>query len=103
MRRPDGTLQHGEVKIGDSIVMLAEASGQWKPRPSTLYLYVNDTDATYRRAIEAGATSLMEPATQFYGDRSAGVQDPAGNFWWIATHVEDVSPEEMHRRADMKK
>jgi PhnB protein len=99
MRRPDGTIHHAEVKIGDSIVMLAEASGQWKPRPSTLYLYVNDTDETYRRAIEAGATSLMEPANQFYGDRNAGVQDPSGNFWWIATHLEDVSPEEMQRRA----
>jgi uncharacterized glyoxalase superfamily protein PhnB len=99
MRRPDGTIQHAEVRIGDSVVMLAEATGQWKPRPSTLYLYVNDTDATYRRALEAGATSLMEPANQFYGDRNAGVQDPSGNFWWIATHVEDVSPEEMKRRA----
>jgi PhnB protein len=99
MRRPDGTIQHAEVKIGDSIVMLAEASGPWKPRPSTLYLYVTDVDATYQRALAAGAMSLMEPATQFYGDRSGGVQDPAGNFWWIATHVEDVSPEELQRRA----
>jgi uncharacterized glyoxalase superfamily protein PhnB len=80
--------------------MLGEATGQWKPRPSTLYLYVHDTDATYRRALEAGATSLMEPANQFYGDRNAGVQDPSGNFWWIATHVEDVSAEEMKRRAE---
>ncbi len=103
MRRPDGTIHHAEVKIGDSPVMLAEASGPWKPRPSTLYLYVNDTDATYHRAIEAGATSLMEPADQFYGDRNAGVQDPVGNFWWIATHVEDVSPEEMQRRAEAQK
>jgi PhnB protein len=103
MRRPDGTIHHAEVKIGDSIVMLGEASGQWKPRPSTLYLYVDDTDATYRRAIEAGASSLMEPADQFYGDRNAGVQDPTGNFWWIATHVEDVSPEETHRRAEAQK
>jgi uncharacterized glyoxalase superfamily protein PhnB len=103
MRRPDGTIMHAEVRIGDSIVMLGEANGQWKPRPGTLYLYVNDTDATYRRALEAGATSLMEPATQFYGDRNAGVQDPTGNFWWIATHVEDVSPEEMRRRAEAQK
>jgi uncharacterized glyoxalase superfamily protein PhnB len=100
MRRPDGTIQHAEVKIGDSTVMLCEATGQWKPRPSTLYLYVTDVDATYRRALEVGATSLMEPANQFYGDRNAGVQDPTGNHWWIATHVEDVSPEEMQRRAE---
>jgi uncharacterized glyoxalase superfamily protein PhnB len=100
MRRPDGTIQHAEVRIGDSVVMLGEASGRWTPRPSTLYLYVHDTDATYRRALEAGATSLMEPANQFYGDRNAGVQDPSGNYWWIATHVEDVSAEEMKRRAE---
>lgn len=95
----DGTIQHAEVKIGDSIVMLAEACDPWKPRPSMLYLYVNDVDATYQRAIEAGATSLREPATHFYGDRSGGVEDPTGNHWWIATHVEDVSPEELQRRA----
>jgi PhnB protein len=59
--------------------MLGDAAGQWMPRPSTLYLYVDDTDATYRRALDAGAASLMEPATQFYGDRNAGVQDPCGN------------------------
>ncbi len=100
MRRPDGSIHHAEVKIGDSIVMLADAQGRWQPRPSTLYLYVDDTDASYRRALDAGATSLMEPATQFYGDRNAGIQDPSGNYWWIATHVEDVSPEEMKRRAE---
>lgn len=55
--------------------------------------------STYRRALDAGATSLMEPADQFYGDRNAGVRDPAGNLWWIATHVEDVPPDELARRA----
>ena len=89
---------HAEVRIGDSVVMLGEAQDPWKPMPSTLYLYVPDTDATYRRALDAGATSLMEPADQFYGDRNAGVKDPTGNLWWIATHKEDVSPEEMARR-----
>ncbi len=96
--RPDGTIQHAEVKIGDSIVMLADAAGEWKPRPSMLYLYVNDVDETYRLALAAGATSLREPTTHFYGDRSGGVEDPVGNHWWIATHVEDVSPEEIQRR-----
>ena len=55
MRRPDGTIHHAEIKIGDSIVMLGDAAGPWKPRPSTLYLYVTDTDATYQRALQAGA------------------------------------------------
>jgi uncharacterized glyoxalase superfamily protein PhnB len=68
--------------------------------PTTLYLYVPDIDAVYRRALDAGATSLVEPKDQFYGDRSAGVKDPVGNFWWVATHVEDVSPEELRRRAE---
>ncbi|MGH7481278.1 MAG: VOC family protein [Longimicrobiales bacterium] len=95
---PDGRVMHAEVEIGDSIVMLGEAGGEWQPMPSVLHLYVTDTDAVYARAIEAGATALREPEDQFYGDRSGGVQDPAGNQWWIATHVEDVSPEEMERR-----
>jgi uncharacterized glyoxalase superfamily protein PhnB len=100
MARPDGTIGHAEVKIGDSIVMMSEASEQWKPMPTGIYLYVNDTDAVYKRALQAGATSVMEPANQFYGDRSAGVRDPSGNNWWIATHQEDVAPEELKRRAE---
>jgi uncharacterized glyoxalase superfamily protein PhnB len=100
MMSPDGNVRHAEVKIGDSIVMLGEASGQWKPMPSILYVYVNDTDATYHRALQAGATSTREPTDQFYGDRNAGVLDPCGNQWWIATHIEDISPEELRRRAE---
>lgn len=95
---PDGSVMHAEVKIGDSIVMLGEPTGEFKAMPGVLNMYVPDVDATYRRAIDAGARSLREPADQFYGDRSAGVQDSAGNQWWISTHVEDVSPEEMKRR-----
>jgi PhnB protein len=91
---------HAELRIGDSVVMLADAAGDFKPLPCALYLYVPDADATYRRALEAGATSVMEPANQFYGDRNAGVKDPTGNQWWIGTHVEDVPPEEMARRRD---
>ena len=100
MTRPDGTVGHAEVRIGDSVVMLAEAKGEWQPRPGALYLYVNDTDAAYQRALQAGATSLMEPADQFYGDRNAGVKDPVGNHWWIATHKEDVPPEELAKREE---
>jgi PhnB protein len=80
--------------------MVGEAGGEWEPRPSAMSLYVSDTGATYKRALQAGATSLREPAEQFYGDRSAGVKDPAGNYWWIATHQEDVPPEELKRRAE---
>ena len=97
--RPDGSIGHAEVRIGDSVVMVGEACDAWKPMPSALYLYVNNTDAVYQRALQAGATSVMEPADQFYGDRSAGVQDPSGNLWWIATHQEDVPPAELKKRA----
>ena len=91
---------HAEVKIGDSRIMLAEACGAWTPMPTMIHLYVPDTDATYRSALEAGATSLQEPADQFYGDRSGGVKDAFGNHWWIATHKEDLSAEEMQRRRE---
>jgi len=99
MAEPDGTVRHAEAKIGDSIVMMGEAGGQWTPKPCTLYMYVQDVDSVYRRAIEAGAVSVREPANQFYGDRSGGVRDACGNEWWIATHVEDISKEELTLRA----
>lgn len=98
--RPDGTVKHVELRIGDSMVMMGEPEGEMQPMPAMLHVYVDDTDAAYHRAIEAGATSMMEPADQFYGDRNAGVKDPCGNVWWIATHVEDVLPEELKRRAE---
>lgn len=99
MRGADGSFQHGDVRIGDSHVMIGQAGGDWKPMPAAIYLYVEDCDATYRRALQAGGTSIREPADQFYGDRNAGVKDPSGNSWWIATHTEDVPPAEMERRA----
>jgi len=98
-RGPDGSIQHAEVKIGDSIVMMGQARGDMKPRPGTIYLYVPDVDAVYRTALSAGGKSLSEPADQFYGDRSAGVEDPCGNYWYMATHIEDVSLDEFRRRA----
>jgi PhnB protein len=98
MNRPDGTIAHAEVKIGDSVVMLAESTDKWKPMPGAIYLYVEDTDIAYKRALKEGATPLMEPADQYYGDRNAGVKDPVGNIWWLATHKEDVSPDEMAKR-----
>ena len=97
--KPDGTLGHCQVRIGDSMVELADGNEQWKIMPCSLHLYVPDTDATYRRALQAGATSLFEPADMFYGDRSGGVVDPAGNQWYIATRQEELSEEEMERRA----
>lgn len=98
MRGPDGQVVHADVMIGDSHVMMGLAHGDWKPTTSTLYLYVPDCDAQYRSAVAAGGKSVREPRTEFYGDRSGGVADPFGNQWWVATHVEDVSKEEMDRR-----
>jgi len=95
---PDGSIMHADVTIGDSHVMLTEGMENFPPLPGSNFLYVADVDATYRSAIDVGATSMMEPADQFYGDRTAGVRDPFGNEWWIGTHVEDLSSEELHRR-----
>jgi uncharacterized glyoxalase superfamily protein PhnB len=100
MPRPDGAIMHTEVRIGDSRVMMGEPMGGCQPMFGSLYLYVHDVDAVYKRALQAGATSTSEPADQFYGDRSAGIKDPVGNQWWIATHKEDVPPEEIVRRAE---
>ena len=97
--RPDGKVMHAQVRIGDSIVMLADASPEYPALKMAMYLYVKDCDALYRRAVAAGAKSLMEPANMFYGDRNAGVEDAFGNKWWFGTHVEDVSPAEIERRA----
>jgi PhnB protein len=98
MRSPDGQVVHADVVIGDSHVMMGIAHGEWKPTTTTLYLYVSDCDAMFRRAVDAGGKPVREPRTEFYGDRSGGVADAFGNQWWFATHVEDVSPEEMERR-----
>lgn len=84
---PDGSVQHAELQIGDSILELGQASEQWKAMPATLHLYVPDADATYRRALADGAVSIQDLHDTSYGDRSAGVLDPCGNRWFIATHV----------------
>jgi len=98
LRRADGSIHHAEMQIGDSVVMMGEASGEWQPTGASLYVYVPYTDATYQRALAAGATSLREPVDQFYGDRSGGVKDAWGISWWLATHKKDVSTAEMEKR-----
>lgn len=100
--RPDGSVGNAEVLIGNSMVMISDATEQWLPMVSSIYLYVEDTDRIYKKAIEAGAESLYEPMDMFYGDRNAGIKDMFGNFWWIATHIEDVSDEEIQRRENLR-
>jgi len=99
IKRPDGSVMHTQVRIGDSRVMIADEMEGMKATPSTLYLYVPDVDMVYQRAVKAGGETIMEPTDMFYGDRSGGVTDPAGNHWHIGTHVEDVSPAELKKRA----
>ncbi len=106
MPEPDGRIGHAELRIGDSTVMLADEhpeAGARSPEPVggspvTLMLYVDDVDATVARAVAAGARITRPVANQFYGDRNGAVTDPFGHVWFVATHVEDVSPAEMERR-----
>lgn len=98
---PPGVIVHAEVQIGDSAVMFGEAQGGMDPMPAMLAFHVDDAaavDATYRRALECGAQSEMEPADQFYGWRSATVRDPGGNRWTICTVVEELTREQIEER-----
>jgi PhnB protein len=103
---PDGHLVHAEIEVGDSKIMLADESPEMGCRApatvgsvtSSLYLYVEDVDKAFRRAVEAGAKPLMPPADMFWGDRFGQVEDPSGHRWGLATHKEDPPPEEMARR-----
>ncbi|OLD03811.1 MAG: hypothetical protein AUJ07_05655 [Crenarchaeota archaeon 13_1_40CM_3_53_5] len=97
----NGLVRHVEVRLGGSMVMISDSNLGYNPVSSHLYVYVENVDQVYKRALEAGAVSQLEPTTQFFGDRLAAVKDPTGNVWYIATRVEDVSSEEMKER--MKK
>ena len=107
MPGPDGKLGHAEIQIGSGVVMLADeypdmgygAPSKSNPSSVTVSVYLEDADKVYADAIAAGATSVREPETQFYGDRSAQFTDPWGHRWNVSTHVEDVAPEEMMKRA----
>jgi uncharacterized glyoxalase superfamily protein PhnB len=99
MPRSDGKVMHAEIEIGDSVVMVGDTMPDAPAvQNATLHLYVDDVDAVYARALEAGATSMMAPMPMFYGDRTAAVIDAWGTRWSIATHIEDVSEEEMMKR-----
>ncbi len=89
---PEGMVHYASVKIGTSILEMGDAHGPHQPMPTMFYVYVDDVDSWYARALEAGAKSMYAPADQPYGDRNAGVEDPFGNQWYLATHVKDVMP-----------
>ena len=94
-----GRIGHAEVRVGDSVIMLADVPADGEPSTAMLHVYVKDADGAYHRALAHEATSLREPRTEFYGDRMAGVRDQFGNQWYFATHVEDIPEDEMARRA----
>lgn len=108
MSMPDGRVMHAEMKIGDSMIFIADEFPEWAAdikSPQTagavtgsLNLYVQDCDAAYKRAMDAGAKSVMPPADMFWGDRYAKVTDPSGHHWGLATHKEDLSPAEIDTR-----
>jgi len=101
MKDDEGHVNHAEVEIADAVVMLGTPPGDYKNpsklggKTQSIYVYVDDVDAHYQRVKEAGAKIVSEPEDKFYGDRSYGVADPEGHEWYFATHVRDVSPEEM--------
>ena len=101
IKRPDGSIMHAEVTIGNSPIMIGEENEMSKATTTTLYIYVPDVDSVYQRAVKAGGASVMEPTDMFYGDRSGGVKDPSGNSWFIATHKEDVGAQELQKRAEV--
>jgi PhnB protein len=104
---PDGRVGHAEIQIGDSVIMLSDEfpdMGARSPQslggsPVSIHLYVDDADAIFNQAVSAGAKIKRPMADQFYGDRLGGVEDPFGHTWWISTHKEDLSPQEIERRA----
>ncbi len=106
MKQPDGRIGHAEIEIGDSVIMMADenpqvqafAPGHYGGSSVSLLIYTENCDAMYQRAIAAGAKSVREPEDQFYGDRMAGVEDPFGYKWYIATHIKDVTKEELEQQ-----
>jgi PhnB protein len=109
INQADGRVGHAEIQIGDSIIMLADEFPEMDARspqslggsPVSIHLYVEDVDAVFGQALAAGAEVKRPIANQFYGDRLGGIQDPFGHTWWISTHKEDLSPEEIERRATL--
>jgi len=103
---PDGRVGHAEIRLGDSLIMLSDEFPEFGGKapetlggsPVSVHLYVEDVDAFFKRALAAGARELKPIANQFYGDRSGQLEDPYGHLWWVATHKEDVAPEEMQKR-----
>ncbi len=104
---PDGRLGHAEIRLGDSLIMLSDEFPEYGGKapetlggsPVSIHLYVEDVDTFFKRALAAGAKERKPVMDQFYGDRSGQLEDPFGHLWWVATHKEDIAPEEIQKRA----
>ena len=94
---PDGRVAHSEVKIGESMIMISETSEEYPPNPTMIHIYIDDVDGVYKRAMEAGAESVMAPEDRFYGDRACMVKDATGNSWGIGTRIREIPPEEIEK------
>ena len=106
IKQPDGRIEHAEVQVGDSLLMIGPSHVESRMRshdehrPGTFYVFATDVDAVYRRAMTCGASAWQAPADTFYGDRVAAVTDTNGNVWWIATRGKPLGPQELQKRAD---
>lgn len=99
LERPTGQIMHAEIRIGNSVVMAGEPMEEFGLFPCSLYIYVQDCDNIYKKAIEYGCQSIMEPTTMRHaGERYGGIKDKNGNVWWISTHIEDLTPDEQSKR-----
>lgn len=99
-RTREGKIANACMQIGDSFIEMSEVQTGYKAMPCAIHLYVEDADAVFKKAVEVGAMAVMEPVTQFYGDREAFVIDPSGNHWYIATRIENIAEEDMQQRLD---
>ena len=105
---PDGLIMHAEIRIGDSLIMLADEmpeQGSRSPKhyggtPVSFFVYSENVDAAWKRAVDAGATQIQPLADQFWGDRTGCLQDPYGHQWWLAQHIQDLTPEELQKAAE---
>lgn len=105
---PDGKIMHAEIKVGDSIIMLADEMPDMGGRgpksiggtPVSFFVYGQDVDAAWKRAVDAGAREVVPLADQFWGDRTGCLEDPFGHQWWLASHVQDLTPEEIRKNAE---
>jgi len=98
-KEDDGKIMHATMKVGDSIIMISDTMEGTSAQTAMLYLYLENVDSVFKKAVQAKGITIHEPKNEFYGDRAGAIKDEWGNVWWISTHVEDVDPQELEKRA----